>query len=70
MTTDFTPEAPHKDYECVLHVRGTKAWFQTIRDLLNTAVPEDEDQEHAKDFIYQEVEEIINWIEHNEKFYK
>ena len=39
MTTDFTPEAPHKDYECTLHVRGTKAWFQTIRDLLNNAEP-------------------------------
>ena len=37
MTTDFTPEAPHTDYECTLHVRGTKAWFQTIRDLLDTA---------------------------------
>ena len=70
MTTDFTPEAPHTDYECVLHVRGTKAWFQTIRDLLDTAVPEDEDQAHAKDFIKGEVEEVINWINKNEGYYK
>ena len=69
MTTDFTPEAPHTDYECVLHVRGTKAWFQTIRDLLDTAVPQDEDQAHAKDFIKSEVEEVINWINQNEGYY-
>lgn len=70
MTTDFTPEAPHTDYECVLHVRGTKAWFQTIRDLLDTAEPEDEDQSRAKDFIESEVEEVINWINQNEGYYK
>ena len=70
MTTDFTPEAPHADYECVLHVRGTKAWFQTIRDLLDTVVPEDEDQAHAKEFIAHEVENVIDWIEQNEEFYK
>ena len=70
MTTDFTPEAPHKDYECTLHVRGTKAWFQTIRDLLETAEPQDEDQAHAKDFIKSEVEEVINWINQNEGYYK
>lgn len=70
MTTDFTPEAPHTDYECTLHVRGTKAWFQTIRGLLDTAVPADEDQAHAKIFIMDEVEEIINWISQNEEYYK
>jgi hypothetical protein len=70
MTTDFTPEAPHKDYECTLHVRGTKAWFQTILDLLETAEPQDEDQAHAKDFIKSEVEEVINWIDQNEKYYE
>lgn len=70
MTTDFTPEAPHTDYECTLHVRGTKAWFQTIRDLLNNAEPFDEDQAHAKDFIMNEVDEIINWINQNERYYK
>lgn len=70
MTTDFTPEPPHKDYECTLHVRGNKAWFETIRELLDTAVPEDEDQAHAKDFIKNEVEEVINWINQNEEYYK
>lgn len=70
MTTDFTPEAPHTDYECTLHVRGSKAWFETIRGLLDTAVPEDEDQARAKDFLYHEVEDVINWIEQNEKYYK
>lgn len=70
MHTDFTPEAPHDDYECTLHVRGTKAWFQTIRELLNTAVPEDEDQARAKDFLNDEVEDVINWIDQNEKYYK
>ena len=70
MTTDFTPEAPHTDYECTLHVRGTKEWFQTIRDLLETAEPQDEDQVHAKDFIKSEVEEVINWINQNEGYYK
>lgn len=70
MTTDFTPEAPHKDYECTLHVRGTKTWFQTIRDLLNNAKPFDEDQAHAKDFLCHEVEEVINWIDSNEGYYK
>ena len=69
MTTDFTPEAPHVDYEATLHVRGTKAWFQTIRDLLETSVPEDADQTHAKDFILDEVNEVINWIDGNEKYY-
>lgn len=69
MTTDFTPEAPHTDYECTLHVRGTKAWFQTIRDLLETTEPEDEDQARAKDFIKSEVEEVINWINQNEEYY-
>ena len=68
MTTDFTPEAPHKDYECTLHVRGTKAWFQTIRDLLETSVPKDEDQAHAKDCLYHEVAEVINWIDQNVKY--
>ena len=70
MTTDFTPEAPHTDYECTLQVRGTKAWFQTIRDLLETSVPEDEDQAHTKDFLYHAVEDIINWISQNEGYYK
>ena len=70
MTTDFTPEAPHTDYECTLHIRGTKAWFQTIRDLLATAVPADADQARAKIFIKSEVEEIINWINQNEGHYK
>ena len=70
MTTDFTPEAPHSEYECTLHVRGTKAWFQTIRDLLDNAEPEDEDQVHAKEFISHEVENVIDWIEQNEEFYK
>ena len=56
--------------ECTLHVRGTKAWFQTIRDLLETSVPEDEDQAHAKDFLYHAVEDIINWISQNEGYYK
>lgn len=70
MTTDFTPESPHKDYECTLHVRGTKAWFQTIRDLLETTEPKDEDQARAKYFITSEVEEAINWINQNEVYYK
>lgn len=62
MTTDFTPQPPHDEYECVLHIRGSLEWFKTIRDLLETSVPEDEDQAHAKDFIHDEVEEVINWI--------
>jgi hypothetical protein len=33
-------------------------------------VPEDEDQAQAKDFLYHEVEDVINWIEQNEKYYK
>lgn len=70
MTTDFTPEAPHTDYECTLHVRGSKAWFQTIRELLATAVPADEDQAHAKIFIKSEVEDVIDWINQNERHYK
>ena len=70
MTTDFTPEPPHRDYECTLQIRGNKAWFQTIRDLLDNALPEDEDQAHAKDFIKNEVEEVINWINQNEEYYK
>lgn len=69
MTTDFVPEPPHKDYECTLQIRGNKAWFQTIRDLLDNAEPEDEDQAHAKDFIKDEVEEVINWINQNEEYY-
>lgn len=69
MTTDFTPEEPHTDYECTLHVRCTKAWFQIIRDLLDTTDPEDEDQSRAKNFLYHEVEEVINWINHNEVYY-
>jgi hypothetical protein len=51
-------------------VRGTKAWFQTILDLLETAEPQDEDQAHAKDFLYHEVEDVINWINQNEGYYK
>lgn len=70
MYTDFTPEAPHSEYECTLHIRGTKAWFQTIRDLLETSVPEDADQAHAKDFILDEVNEVINWINNNEPYYQ
>lgn len=70
MTTDFTPEAPHIDYECTLHVRGTKAWFQTILDLIKTSEPEDEDQAHAKDFIMDEVDEVINWINQNAGYYQ
>lgn len=70
MTTDFTPEAPHTDYECTLHVRGTKAWFQAIRDLLDTTEPEDKDQAQAKDFLCDEVGEVINWIEQHEEYYK
>lgn len=70
MTTDFTAEAPHTDYECTLHVRGNKAWFHTILDLLKNAEPQDEDQAHAKDFIASEVEDIINWISQIEGFYK
>lgn len=70
MNADFTPEAPHPDYECTLHIRGTKAWFQTIRDLLQTTTPEDIDQAHAKDFILDEVEEVINWINVNEEYYR
>lgn len=70
MRTDFTPEALHSEYECTLHVRGNKAWFQTIRDLLDTAEPEGEDQAHAKEFISHEVENVIDWIEQNEEFYK
>ena len=69
MNTDFTPEAPHSEYECTLHVRGTKAWFQTIRDLLQTTTPEDVDQARAKDFILHEIEDIIVWICANEKYY-
>lgn len=69
MTTDFTPEAPHSEYECTLHIRGTKAWFHTIHDLLQTTTPEDIDQAHAKDFILNEVNEVINWIDGNEKYY-
>lgn len=70
MRTDFSPEAPHTDYECTLHVRGTKAWFQTILDLLDTAAPSDVDQANAKIFLKSEVEEIINWIHQNESSYK
>lgn len=70
MTIDFTAEAPHTDYECTLHVRGTKAWFNTILDLLKNAEPQDEDQAHAKDVIKSEVEDIINWIDQNEGYYK
>ena len=70
MTTDFTPEAPHTDYECTIHVRCTKELFQTIRELLETSVPEDKDQAQAKDFLYHEVEDVINWIAQNEKYYK
>ena len=69
MNNDFTPEAPHSEYECTLHVRGTKAWFQTIRDLLQTTTPEDVDQTRAKDFILHEIEDIIDWIGANEKYY-
>lgn len=70
MNTDFTPHPPHVDYEATLHIRGTKAWFQTIRDLLETSVPEDADQARAKDFIRQEIEEVINWINNNEPYYQ
>ena len=70
MTTDFTPQPPHPDYEATLHIRGTKAWFQTIRDLLQTTTPEDIDQAHAKDFILDEVNEVINWINVHEEHYR
>ena len=70
MTTDFTPEAPHTDYECTLHLRGSKAWFHTILDLLKNAEPQDEDQAHAKDLIKSEIEDIIIWMIQNEGYYK
>jgi hypothetical protein len=69
MNTDFTPQPPHSEYECTLHIRGNRAWFQTIRDLLGTSVPEDVDQAHAKDFIRHEIEDVINWIDGHEKYY-
>lgn len=70
MNTDFTPHPPHVDYEATLHVRGTKAWFHSLRDLLMTTDPEDPDQIHVKDFILREVDEIINWINNNEPYYQ
>ena len=41
-----------------------------VGEIVFPAVPEDEDQARAKDFLYHEVEEVINWIDQNEKYYK
>lgn len=70
MTTDFTAEAPHTDYECTLHVRGTKALFHVILDLLKTSEPQDEAQARVKDVIKSEIEDIIIWMVRNEGYYK
>jgi hypothetical protein len=62
MTTDFTPEAPHKDYRATLKLTGTKEEFEELRQFLEASELRETRDSKVTDNVIDELDGIIRCL--------